>query len=125
MSPQTDRFYVLLSASQARRRLKGRGFGVKKVATAGKNRAVIFHTATDQHLEELVTVFKDVIEPWDEEVVRVVLATPAISDVELIRRFEWLDLANRNLGEVRKKARLRANNVPVPDPERPWFWWFA
>jgi len=45
--------------------------------------------------------------------------------VELIRRFEWLDLANRNLGEVRKKARLRANNVPVPDPERPWFWWIA
>ena len=58
--PKGDRLYVNLSASQARRRLKGFGHGVKKVQSAGKNRAVIIHTATGQHLEELEAVFGDV-----------------------------------------------------------------
>jgi len=40
-----DRLYVNLGASQARRRLKGHRFGVRKVFSDGKNRAVIIHTA--------------------------------------------------------------------------------
>ena len=57
-----DRLYVKLGASQVRRRLKGLGFGVKKVQSAGRQRAVIIHTATGQHLRELLTCFQDVIE---------------------------------------------------------------
>lgn len=52
--------YVSLSASQVRRRLKGFGHGVRKVQSAGKGRAVVIHTATGQHLEELVAVLGDV-----------------------------------------------------------------
>ena len=55
-----DRLYVNLSASQVRRRLKGFGHGVRKIQSAGKNRAVVIHTATGQHLEELEAVFGDV-----------------------------------------------------------------
>lgn len=36
-----DRLYVNLSASQVRRRLKGHGFGARKVHSNGKKRAVI------------------------------------------------------------------------------------
>jgi hypothetical protein len=55
-----DRLYVNLGASQVRRRLKGFGHGVRRIQSAGKNRAVIIHTATGQHLEELEAVFGDV-----------------------------------------------------------------
>lgn len=55
------RLFVALAASQVRRRLKGRGFGVRKVHSDGKNRAVIIHTATGDHLRELETVFQDVL----------------------------------------------------------------
>ena len=58
-----DRLYVELNASQARRRLKGHGFGVRKVESAGTHRAVIIHTATGQHLRELEQLFQDVIAP--------------------------------------------------------------
>lgn len=63
---------VNLGASQTRRRLKGFGHGVKRVATDGKHRAVIFHTATGQHLRELEALFADVLPveieiPPDEE----------------------------------------------------------
>ena len=61
-----DRLYVNLSASQTRRRLKGFGHGVRKVQSAGKNQAVIIHTATGQHLSELRAVFADVL-PTDSE----------------------------------------------------------
>jgi hypothetical protein len=57
------RLYVNLSASQVRRRLKGVGFGVRKVETAGKNQAVIIHTASGQHLRELEALFVDVRAP--------------------------------------------------------------
>ena len=57
-----DRLHVALGASQVRRRLKGHGFGVKKVETAGTNRAVIIHTATGEHLRQLESLFEDVIE---------------------------------------------------------------
>ena len=58
-----SRLYVGLSASQTRRRLRGHGFGVRKVETAGRNRAAILHTATGQHLRELELLFRDVIAP--------------------------------------------------------------
>lgn len=56
-----DRLYVELSASQARRRLRGHGFGVRKVESAGRNRAAIIHTATGQHRRELEALFRDVL----------------------------------------------------------------
>lgn len=55
---RTDR--QLRCASQARRRLKGFGHGVRKVQTGGKNQAVIIHTATGRHLEELKMKFADI-----------------------------------------------------------------
>lgn len=54
------RLYVNLGASQARRRLKGFGHGVRKVQSAGRNQAMIIHTATGQHLRELEALFADV-----------------------------------------------------------------
>ena len=56
-----DRLYVNLSATQTRRRLKGYGFGVRKIHSDGKNQAVIIHTATGQHRDELHALFADVI----------------------------------------------------------------
>lgn len=56
-----DRLYVNLSANQTRRRLQGHGFGVRKVHSDGRNQAVIIHTATGQHREELHAMFADVI----------------------------------------------------------------
>ncbi|NQT14598.1 MAG: hypothetical protein HQ582_17710 [Planctomycetes bacterium] len=57
-----DRLYVSLSASQVRRRLEGHGFGVRKVHSDGKNRAVVIHTATGDHLRQLEALFRDVLE---------------------------------------------------------------
>lgn len=59
--PVQHKLLVDLGASPTRRRLKGFGHGVKRVATDGKNRAVIFHTATGQHLRELEALFADVL----------------------------------------------------------------
>jgi hypothetical protein len=56
-----DRFYVALNASQARRRLKGHGLGVRKVESAGTNRAMIIHTATGEHLQQLLALFQNLI----------------------------------------------------------------
>jgi DNA transformation protein and related proteins len=58
--PKGDKLYVNLGASQVRRRLKGFGHGVRKVQTAGRNRAVIIHTARGQNLRELEAKFADV-----------------------------------------------------------------
>jgi hypothetical protein len=55
--------------------LKGHGFGVRKVETAGNNRAVIIHTATGEHLRQLEALFEDVIE-----------ATPMMRGREPIRK---------------------------------------
>ena len=52
-APKGFLLYVNLSASQTRRRLKGFGHGVRKIQSAGKNRAVVIHTAMGRHLEEL------------------------------------------------------------------------
>lgn len=54
------RLYVNLGASQVRRRLKGIGYGVRKVQSAGRGQAVIIHTATGQHLCDLAAIFADV-----------------------------------------------------------------
>jgi hypothetical protein len=54
-----QRLFVNLSASQARRRLKGLGYGVRKVQSAGRNRALIIHTATGDHRRELEAIFQD------------------------------------------------------------------
>ena len=56
-----ERLYVNLSASQTRRRLHGHGLGVRKVHSNGEKRAVIIHTATGQHRDELHALFADVV----------------------------------------------------------------
>ena len=56
-----ERLYVELGASQVRRRLKGHGLGVRKVHSDGKNRAVIIHTASGDHLRELKALLEDAI----------------------------------------------------------------
>jgi hypothetical protein len=55
------RLYVNLGPTQAKRRLEGRGFGVKKVQSAGRGQAVIIHTATGEHLRQLERLFGDVV----------------------------------------------------------------
>ncbi len=62
-----DRLLVNLSAAQARRRLKGHGFGVRKIQSAGRNQALIIHTATGEHLRQLHSLLQDaLIEPAEE-----------------------------------------------------------
>lgn len=58
--PKGDKLYVNLGASQTRRRLKHFGHGVRKVQSAGRNQALIIHTATGDHLAELQAKFADV-----------------------------------------------------------------
>ncbi len=58
--PKGDRLFVNLGASQVRRRLKGFGHGVRKVQSAGRQQAVIIHTAIGRHLEALEAKFADV-----------------------------------------------------------------
>lgn len=65
--PQGDKLYVNLAASQARRRLKGFGHGVRKIYSAGRDRAVVIHTATGKHLDELVRKFADVGSSFRDE----------------------------------------------------------
>ena len=56
-----DRLHVKLSASEVRRRLRGHGFGVRKVQSAGRKEAIIIHTATGQHRRDLYALFEDAI----------------------------------------------------------------
>lgn len=58
-----ERLHVWLSATQTRRRLVGRGYGVRRVYSAGRHEAVIVHTATGEHRRELEAIFRDVLEP--------------------------------------------------------------
>ncbi len=58
--PKGFHLFVNLSAANAKKRLKGFGHGVRKIQSAGKNQAVITHTATDRHLAELEALFEDV-----------------------------------------------------------------
>ena len=59
-TPKGTYLFVNVSPSEARRRLKGFGHGVRKVQSAGRNQAVVIHTATGQHLSELEAKFADV-----------------------------------------------------------------
>ncbi len=67
MTVKGHRLYVRLSASQVRKRLKGHGLGVRKIESAGKNRAAVIHTATGDHLRELQGLLEDVLEAENEE----------------------------------------------------------
>jgi hypothetical protein len=58
-----ERLYVELNPSQVRRRLKGHGFGVRRVESAGTHRSVIIHTATGEHLRALEALFRGVMPP--------------------------------------------------------------
>lgn len=55
-----DCLYVNVGASEARRRLKKFGHGVRKIQSAGRNQALIIHTATGRHRRELEAKFTDV-----------------------------------------------------------------
>ena len=57
-----DHLYVRLGPSQVRKRLRGVGLGVRRVESAGTGRALIIHTATGGHLDELRALFRDVLE---------------------------------------------------------------
>lgn len=59
-TPQGFLLFVNVGPTEARRRLKGFGHGVRKVQSAGRNQAVLIHTATGQHLSELEAKFSDV-----------------------------------------------------------------
>jgi hypothetical protein len=58
--PKGFYLYVNLSAAETRRRLKGFGHGVRKIHSAGKDQAVIIHTATGEHRRDLEAKFADV-----------------------------------------------------------------
>ncbi len=60
-----ERLHVKLGASQVRLRLKGRGYGVRKVCSAGRQEAVIIHTATGEHRRALEAIFRDVLDKRD------------------------------------------------------------
>ncbi len=95
-----DRLYVHLSASQTRRRLKRFGHGVRKVQSAGKNQAVIIHTATRRHLEELKSLFAD--------------AAPSTSPADMGVPIENL----RNLGPASAAALREVGIVTLDDLRR-------
>ncbi|MEZ6068401.1 MAG: TfoX/Sxy family DNA transformation protein [Planctomycetaceae bacterium] len=59
-TPSGDRLYVNVSATETRRRLAGRGLGVRKVHSHGRNQATILHTAVGKHLQSLTRLFADV-----------------------------------------------------------------
>jgi len=59
-TPKGDKLFVNVGASEARRRLKSYGHGVRKIQSAGRNQAVVIHTATGRHLQELQNKFADV-----------------------------------------------------------------
>ena len=58
--PKGDVLFVNAGASETRRRLKGFGHGVRKVRSAGKGQAMVIHTATGRHRDELAALFADV-----------------------------------------------------------------
>jgi DNA transformation protein and related proteins len=58
--PKGHKLFVNVGASQARRRLKSFGHGVRKINSAGRNKAVIIHTATGKNLRALEEKFADV-----------------------------------------------------------------
>ena len=65
----TYTLYVNLSASQVRKRLKGHGFGVRRVEATDRNQAAITHTATGGHLRQLQSLFADVLSSPSQQAV--------------------------------------------------------
>ena len=65
----TYTLYVNLSASQVRKRLKGHGFGVRRVEATDRNQAAITHTATGGHLRQLQALFADVLSSTTQQAV--------------------------------------------------------
>ncbi len=65
---RTEKLYVNLSASQTRKRLKGRGLGVRRVEAVDRNQSVIFHTATGQHFRDLKALLADVYTSSSQDV---------------------------------------------------------
>ncbi|MCO6458277.1 MAG: hypothetical protein J5I93_23470 [Pirellulaceae bacterium] len=76
-----QRLHVRLGASQVRKRLKGLGYGVRKVQTTGIGAAVIIHTATGQHERELRALFADVLVTHEPEYQPDDVARPEPHDV--------------------------------------------
>jgi len=62
MTDDSGHLNVTVSASEVRRRLKGHGFGVRRIESAGKGRTVIDHTATGKHLRQLESLFQGAVE---------------------------------------------------------------
>lgn len=58
--PKGFKLFVNVGASEARRRVKHFGHGVRKVSSAGRGQAVIVHTAYGKNLTELQAKFADV-----------------------------------------------------------------
>lgn len=58
--PKGFKLFVNVGASEARRRVKHFGHGVRKVSSAGRGQAVIVHTAYGKNLRELEAKFSDV-----------------------------------------------------------------
>ena len=57
--PTGFQLHVNLPASEVRRRLNGFGHGVRKIHSGGRGQAVVIHTATGKHLDELQAKFAD------------------------------------------------------------------
>ena len=88
-----SKLFVNLSASQTRKRLRGFGFGVRRVEAVGRNQAVILHTATGAHLRELEALFQAGNSPIrDPKAGREVEASDVLEDLPNIGRksAEWL-----------------------------------
>ena len=58
--PSGHFLYVNLPAAKVRERLKGFGHGVRKITSGGRKQAIVIHTATGKHLDELIAKFADV-----------------------------------------------------------------
>lgn len=58
---KSQTLFINLSVAKVRRRLKEQRIGVKKVSSAGRNQAMVVHTATGEHLRELEAVFGDTV----------------------------------------------------------------
>ncbi len=52
-----------------RKRLKGHGFGVRRVEASDRNQAAITHTATGGHLRQLQALFADVLSSTTQQAV--------------------------------------------------------
>jgi len=55
------RMFVNLGAAQTRKRLKGVGYGVRKVEVVDRGQSLIVHTATGDHRRALYAIFAGLI----------------------------------------------------------------